>query len=283
MAKNKLSREEMIAEMEELKPWHQRVQITEDLNTEIFDKQYNGRTMVNHRRHSSDFIYEVYKDQMLNKTMLDCGCNAGAHLYEAAKMGIKRGLGFDTRELWINQASWLKENISIHKTDHLEFKLMNIFDIPKNNIGKFDITMYSGLLYHVEEPFLSLKVLSDVTNELLIINTAYEEGHDQEKNKDCLYFKHEGVSDPLSGVHGVSWLPSGERVIMRMLRPLGFSEFYLMFKRNRTFNSEKVGRLAIAASKIPGMFDGLESKPIRRRLRQDGKNQNTRLVVPASK
>jgi hypothetical protein len=250
----KANKETLIKQMEELKPWHQRVQVTPELNTDIFDRQYENRSMVNHR-YSADFIYRVYKDSMLSKTMLDCGCNAGAHLYEAAKYGIKRGFGFDARESWINQAIWLKNNISIYNTDNIDFKVMNIYDVPKNNIGKYDVTMYSGLLYHVEDPFLSLKILSDVTNELLIVNTAFDKNHDQDVSKDCLYFKNESVVHPLSGVHGVSWVPSGERVIVNMLRPLGFKDFYLMFKR--VDGNKDTGRLAIAASKIPNAFERL--------------------------
>jgi hypothetical protein len=246
-----VSNEELIKQMDALKPWHQIVRITPDLSTEIYDEQYTGRKMVSHK-FTGQFVNNVYKENMINKTMLDCGCNAGAHLFGAANIGIKSGFGFDVRELWINQANWLKNNITIHRTDHLKFKVMNIYDIPKNNIGKFDITMYSGLFYHVEDPFLSLKILSDVTDELLIINTMFEETHDQDNGKDCMYFKNESIFHPLNGVHGVSWVPSGENVIVKMLEPLGFVEFYLMFKRVLDKNSN--GRLAIAASKVPNLL-----------------------------
>lgn len=248
-----MNNEELIKQMDALKPWHQIVQITPDLSTEIYEGQYEGKKMVSHKS-TGQFISNVYKENMINKTMLDCGCNAGSHLFESAKIGIKSGMGFDVRELWINQANWLKNNITIHRTDHLEFKIMNIYDIPKNNIGKFDVTMYSGLLYHVEEPFYSLKILSDVTNELLIVNTSFDKDHDQTTQKDCLYFKMEGIKSPLSGVHGVSWVPSGEKVIIEMLKPLGFVEFKLMFKRIIGETGRNYGRLSVAASKIPSLL-----------------------------
>lgn len=92
------AREQMIAEIESLKPWHQFVQITEDLSTGIFDGRNGGRQMVKHYDYSSKFICGVYGDNLINKTMLDCGCNAGGHLFGAAKQGIKGGLGFDARE-----------------------------------------------------------------------------------------------------------------------------------------------------------------------------------------
>lgn len=247
-----MKEEQLIKQMDALKPWHQVVQITPDLSTAIYGNECVGRKMIFHMKHSAKFIKEVYKENMANKTLLDCGCNAGGHLFGAARIGIKRGLGFDVRDLWINQANWLKENITIHKTNHLDFKVMNIFDIPESNIGKFDITMYSGLLYHVEDPFLSLKILAEVTNELIIVNTMFEKTHDQDNDQDCLYFKSEGTKHPLSGVTGVSWVPSGENVITKMLEPLGFVEFHLMFKRVNEDGGN--GRLAVAASKIPGLL-----------------------------
>lgn len=248
-----MNNEELIKQMDALKPWHQIAQITPDLSTEIYDGQYEGRKMVSHKS-TGQFINNIYKENMINKTMLDCGCNAGSHLFESAKIGIKSGMGFDVRELWINQANWLKNNITIHKTSHLEFRTMNIYDIPKNDIGKFNITMCSGLLYHVEDPFLSLKIISDVTDELLILNTMYEAEHNQDTQKDCLYFKSESITHPLSGVNGVSWVPSGEKVIIEMLKPLGFVEFKLMFKRIIGETRINYGRLSVAASKIPNLL-----------------------------
>jgi SAM-dependent methyltransferase len=255
----------MMVEMEMLKPWHQKVQISHDLNTDVFDGLYEGRSMVNHR-HTADFISRVYRADIVEKSMLDCGCNAGAHLYEAARYGIKKGLGFDARQHWINQAEWLKNNISIFNTDNIEFIVSNIYDIPNKNIGKFDVSMYSGLFYHVEEPFLSLKILSDVTNELLIVNTMYEKEHDQGYSKDCLYLKLEDVQSPLSGTHGVSWCPSGENVIKRMLQTLGFKSFYLIFKRPNPTGGN--GRLGLAASKIEGMFDRLVEQDKRPKMKE---------------
>ena len=254
-----MTNEELIREMSKLSPWHQSIQLNSELNTNHFKSDMPDRIMVSHRA-SAKFLSKVYKDDLSKKSIIDCGCNAGALLFEAAKIGIGRGVGFDARELWINQANFVKNNITLYNTDNLEFRVMNLYDLPNTIIGNFDITMYSGLFYHVEDPFLSLKILSERTNELMIVNTMYEGSHNQNTQKDCLYFKPEGTAEPLSGVNGVAWNPSGENLLIELLKRLGFVEFELMFKRAVEIVPGSNGRLSLAASKVSGLLKKVVKK-----------------------
>lgn len=55
----------------------------------------------------------------------------------------------------------------------VEFIDMNVYDIDANKIGKFDIVLFLGILYHLKYPPLALEKVSEVTKELLVVETAY--------------------------------------------------------------------------------------------------------------
>jgi len=64
----------------------------------------------------------------------------------------------------------------------------------------------------------------------------------------------------MSGVHGLSWYPTGPRVIGQILRWAGFSESRLLW--TSTDSDERLGRIEIVASKIPGLIAGVRGEAI---------------------
>ena len=59
-----------------------------------------------------------------------------------------------------------------------------------------------------------------------------------------------------SGIYGLNWLPTGPDVLRRMLEWAGFVECKVIGFR---LLDPQQGRLAMVASKTPGLLDGLES------------------------
>ncbi len=54
----------------------------------------------------------------------------------------------------------------------LEFRRFSVYDLNPETIGRFDITLALGLVYHLKHLVFALERLYDVTNELLIVETA---------------------------------------------------------------------------------------------------------------
>ena len=49
---------------------------------------------------------------------------------------------------------------------------MNVYELDRQSIGQFDITLALGLIYHLKHLVLALENLYKVTREMLIIETA---------------------------------------------------------------------------------------------------------------
>ena len=210
--------------------WHHDIRITEDIRTSDMFKPYNGQGMVT-KEWEVGSIQKLYGNSFSEKSVLDIACNAGGHLFECQMHGIKQGFGFDARDYWINQANWLKEHVNLCDTSNLTFMVsdMQILDQLEN----YDITFFNGIIYHLENPFLYLQKVANITNDLLVINTAY-----------CVSCDYEGFvlseetkqqQHALSGVgkseYGLNWLPSSEIVLEKVLREYGFRTFSTLFKR----------------------------------------------------
>ena len=78
------------------------------------------------------------------------------------------------REHWIRQARFLQE----HRPDgdRIRFEVMDVYDLPELGLEPFDITIFAGLFYHLADPVSGLKIAADLTNELMIFDTATKWG-----------------------------------------------------------------------------------------------------------
>ncbi len=104
------------------------------------------------------------------KRVLDVGCLEGGYTMAAAKFGALEAVGVEARKLNFERCMLVSNFL---KLDNLNFYHANVKDIKKLNIGKFDIIICSGLLYHLEDPFLFLKQMNEILNPngLIMIDT----------------------------------------------------------------------------------------------------------------
>jgi tRNA (mo5U34)-methyltransferase len=226
---------------ESLGKWHHDIQITENLRTSDLSAPYDGNKFTS-KKYLLDLLQVIFNKDLANKTVLDVACNAGGHLFELQSSGIKEGFGFDVRPLWISQANWLKENISLYDTSNLKFKVGN-FDILNSITRKFDIALFNGIFYHLANPILNLQQVCNLTEDLIVVNTAY--APEADNNKSCLVLKFEPdkMEAGLSGIEAISWLPNSS-VVTYVLKFFGFKYFKTLFK------SVENKRLCIVASKL---------------------------------
>ena len=100
-------------------------------------------------------------------TVLDVGCGEGVFSIMARQMGAKYVLGLEPRGEKVEQAKFISRAQNI---DSVEFKQMRIMEIDKQ-IGQFDVVFFIGVLYVMEKPFEAINKLSDVTKDILLIDT----------------------------------------------------------------------------------------------------------------
>jgi tRNA (mo5U34)-methyltransferase len=226
--------------------WHHDIAIADGIRTSHLSSPYDMHAFTNKESIAKE-ISRIYGTQLKDKNILDIACNAGGHLFELNRFGIKAGFGFDVRPLWINQAHWVQRNIDI-PCDNLKFVVGN-FEVLKGFASHhFHLSLFNGIFYHLANPIAELEKVAEKTSELIIVNTAYAPSHDD--NTPALICKQESskMVHGLSGVEGLSWLPNGEVVLYEILKHLGFPYYKLMFK-----NMDKK-RLAVIAARNKGLL-----------------------------
>lgn len=99
---------------------------------------------------------------------IDVGCHEGFYTMAAASMGVRHVLGVDVRGSSLRKARFISSALGLHNVSWLESNCENLN--PEQH-GVFDLTLFLGILYHLENPMLALRNISALTNELCVIET----------------------------------------------------------------------------------------------------------------
>ena len=160
-----MTAEEIQSGLKLLEPWFHRI----DLGGGIFTKTESVMgEPVDHPRETWEVIQQCLPTDLSGKSVLDVGCNGGFYCVEAKRRGASRVLGVDGQRQHVRQALFVRKVLGLD----LEFRRFSVYDLEPAAVGRFDITLALGLVYHLKHLVLALERLYDVTNELLIVETA---------------------------------------------------------------------------------------------------------------
>lgn len=256
-----ITRQQMINRINHMAPWHMAVQVLPDLNTgQVFSEDgmvrhrpsNHGVSLLQLRDRFVKLMQEIYPDGLSGKRFLDCACNAGGYCFWARELDVQFAFGFDVRKHWIKQANFVKNHRTVAPTDRIQFRVMDLYELPKQNLPPFDVCNFKGIFYHLPDPITGLKCAADLTREVMIFNTSTTWGEPDGYMKSGW----ESRENVMSGVHGLKWYPTGPNVLADILKWLGFEEMKLMFFKQQ-HDQPQLGRVEIIASKIKGKLENL--------------------------
>ena len=160
-----LPRHEIEQGIARLGPWFHSIDLGDGLRTKTASV---GREPADHPRPTWELVKECLPADLRGKSVLDVGCNAGFYSVEAKRRGAARVLGVDAQRREIRQARFVRTVLGLD----IEFRRVSVYDLSKESVGSFDVTMALGLIYHLKHLVLALERLFEVTNELLVVETA---------------------------------------------------------------------------------------------------------------
>jgi tRNA (mo5U34)-methyltransferase len=247
-------REEVIR----LGPWHMDVEITPEVSTSAFldappDAYPDSYGPISFHSPHDGFLrrlHRIFPQGLEGRSVLDCACNCGAYLFYAKEAGAGRCVGFDIREHWIKQARFLAEQRR-QPTDDMRFEVCDLYDLPKLALGRFDVTFFFGIFYHLPDPVSGLKIAADMTDDLLILNGATKVGYPD----GLMVAERESPTRLMSGTYGLCWFPTGPRVLEQILNWLGFPEVRCSVWRHAPRQRDDLDRIELIAARRPGFFD----------------------------
>jgi tRNA (mo5U34)-methyltransferase len=244
-----LEPDELREEIRRLGPWHHDVEVAPGIRTgdaPLSGERSDGRTPTTNRPEVQiwNIVNDLFPNGLGGRSFLDCACNGGGHSLFAARMGAGRCFGFDARKHWIDQALFLKR-FAPHQD--MDFQVCSLGDLPGLGLDPFDVTLFSGIFYHLPDPVAGLKAAADLTGQLLVLNTAAMPGEG-----NMLRLMMESPDDVMDGVDGLAWLPSGPDVLERILSWCGFRHTRVHFDRP---TAEGWSRIQILAAREAALFE----------------------------
>jgi SAM-dependent methyltransferase len=255
--------EHLRREVIRLAPWHLDVEITPDLSTAAFldvaltaEQSRWKVTFLRPREHWTALITSIYPDGLGGRTVLDCACNCGGYSLWMRELGGSGGLAFDVRETWIEQARFLQANRT-RPSDGIRFVVAELGDLLTEIDETFDIAIFKGIFYHLPDPIHSLRLVAAHTRELLIVNTAAR----LDLPDGMLVAARESVTQPMSGVHGQAWIPTGPRVIAEILESAGFPASRLTLRIPADEREGTMARIELIASREQRVFQHFDRSP----------------------
>ncbi len=99
---------------------------------------------------------------------IDVGCHEGFYSAAMARKGMREVRGVDVRASNLAKARFIAEVLELR---NLEFEQQNCEDLRVGDSGPYELCLFLGLLYHLENPMLCLRNISRLTSELCIIET----------------------------------------------------------------------------------------------------------------
>ena len=97
--------------------------------------------------------------------VIDLGCKDGYNSFELADYGAEEVVGIEIRDRYLNRANIIKQE---NNYDKVSFVKYDVRFIDQAKLGKFDICLCSGLLYHMVNPFNLLKRIRNICNVLML-------------------------------------------------------------------------------------------------------------------
>jgi tRNA (mo5U34)-methyltransferase len=99
---------------------------------------------------------------------LDVGCHEGYYSVAMARKGVREVRGVDVRGSSLSKAQLVGEVLGL---GNLSFGERNCEDLRVEETGQYELSLFLGLLYHLENPILCLRNISRITKELCVIET----------------------------------------------------------------------------------------------------------------
>ncbi len=100
---------------------------------------------------------------------LDVGCHEGYYSAAMARKGMREVRGVDVRESSLAKAAFVRDALGL---SNLDFERRNCEDLRvEDSGGTYELTLFLGILYHLENPMLCLRNMCNLTGEICVIET----------------------------------------------------------------------------------------------------------------
>ena len=154
------------------------------------------------------------------KRVLDIGAWDGWFSFEAERRGA-RVTAVDCIEL----PTFLEAHRRLNSA--VDYRILDIYDLPAAGLGKFDYVFFLGVLYHVKHPLLALEIVCALTEETAFVDSFVTDGDSWREHADELPTLEFYETDDLGG-HLDNWFGPSVSCLQALCRAAGFARVELL-------------------------------------------------------
>jgi SAM-dependent methyltransferase len=182
--------------------------------TPIFDEGHVNRHAQRYR-YFFEPLLAALGGSLSNRTVLDLGCNAGYWSLASLHAGCDFVCAIDGRLMHVLQAELV---MAAERIGGRRYRLIHadVLQMDFTPLGRFNIVLCLGLLYHVNQPMQLLERAVSACTDILVIDTSVFPSADP-----VLAIEHDDLSDPRSALGSdLVFFPSVPALVS-MVRALG--------------------------------------------------------------
>lgn len=162
---------------------------------------------------------------------IDLAAHQGWFAARLAQAGVASVLGVDARASHVEDAQLMARALGLRR---LEFRQSDIFDLDPDAMGRYDLVLVLGLLYHLENPVGALRLARSLCRRLCVIETQVVPNMSGMvdfgsyrfvrplKGSFGLVDESDETHGPEAGVGGICLVPSVEALLW-LLDKVGFA------------------------------------------------------------
>jgi FkbM family methyltransferase len=205
----------------------------------IFDQPHYVALNVARGEALEKVLASIEKEMQLTSAV-DVGCGVG-YFSELLKNHHLKVLALDGRPENVTEAT--------SRVPGVEFRVGDAEDRRLGSLGKFDLTLCFGLLYHLENPFATIRNLYELTGKVAVVESMCLPGDDP-----VWGVREEGLTED-QGLRYIALYPT-ESCLIKLLYRSGFS-FVYRFRTPpphvdfRSSADRRQARTMLAASAVP--------------------------------
>jgi tRNA (mo5U34)-methyltransferase len=136
-----------------------------------------GETITSGQNEESQSTFDAINlgDTLKGKTVIDIGCWDGFYSFACEQLGADSVVACD-RHVWDEPSITDAGFDFAHQMLNSKVKKVhsNVEDLPKKNLGKFDVVLMLGVLYHSKNPIQYIEIARDLSKGIVVFETAVD-------------------------------------------------------------------------------------------------------------
>ena len=177
-----------------------------------------GKTLLHVLKARAD-VY--FSRGIAGKSVIDIGCWDGYNSFEAKRRGASRVLATD-HHVWSGKPYASRDSFELARAvlaTEVEVMDIDLPDIGERTVGRFDVVLFLGVLYHLPNPYAGLQIAASICDELLVVETHLDA---LDVKQPAAIFYPRGF-----GGDGSNWWGPNPACVLGMLQRLSFSAEYV--------------------------------------------------------